>query len=480
MDRRQFLATTLISLPALAGAGPPAPLRWADDIDLLETAFRALHPGLSRYLTGRELAAGFLRLRRDWDTVPSIDLAYLQLARFLATIRCGHTYANFYNQKRAVADALFGRRTRLPVQFRWLGRRLVVTRNFSGDSRLDPGAEILTLDGKRAGALLAELLEYAHADGHNDAKRRAMLSVQGNQGIEAFDVYQGLLYPPSGEMHRLQVQPPNERRARTVEVKAIGLEDRRAQREAPSNKDAPAWQIAWPRTAAAMLRMPTWALYDSAWNWREFLTSTFGQLRDRKTAHLVLDLRGNEGGLDDCGRALLAHIADREIVIDAYQRKTKYRRVPDALNPHLDTWDDSFRDWGDAATPADDGFFRLQTGSADTTTIAPRDDGFRGRVSVLIDSENSSATFNFARDVQANRLGQLIGEPTGGNRRGINGGAFFFLRLPKSGLEVDIPLIGYFPASAQPDAGLLPDVAIAPSVDDLRAGIDRVLETALG
>lgn len=68
---------------------------------------------------------------------------------------------------------------------------------------------------------------------------------------------------------------------------------------------------------------------------------------------------------------------------------------------------------------------------------------------------------------------------TGGNRRGINSGAFFFLRLPQSGLEADVPLIGRFPATPQPDAGLAPDVAAADTVADIAASRDRVLETAL-
>ena len=64
---------------------------------------------------------------------------------------------------------------------------------------------------------------------------------------------------------------------------------------------------------------------------------------------------------------------------------------------------------------------------------------------MLIDAQNSSATFQFANFIQTNRPGRLIGQPTGGNRRGINGGAFFFLRLPASGLEADVPLMDVSP-----------------------------------
>ena len=87
--------------------------------------------------------------------------------------------------------------------------------------------------------------------------------------------------------------------------------------------------------------------------------------------------------------------------------------------------------------------------------------------------------FQFADTMQSLKLGALIGAATGGNQRGINGGAFFFLRLPASGLEADLPLIGRFPAASRPDAGLAPDVAIAATAHDIAAGRDVVMETAL-
>ncbi len=65
-----------------------------------------------------------------------------------------------------------------------------------------------------------------------------------------------------------------------------------------------------------------------------------------------------------------------------------------------------------------------------------------------------------------------MGRPTGGNLRGINGGAFFFLRLPASGLELDVPLIARFPGGSPPDAGIVPDIEVRPEISDILAGRD--------
>lgn len=219
--------------------------------------------------------------------------------------------------------------------------------------------------------------------------------------------------------------------------------------------------------------MPTWALYDSTWDWKAFLQQSFEMLAIRKMPALVIDLRGNEGGLS-IGDTLLAHLVDAELALPAVRRLVRYRKVPDALAPVLDTWDPGFKDWGADAVPFDDRFYTLKRyddegGGNRIKPVAPR---FSGRVFVLVGAVNSSATFEFAQAVKAARLGTLIGQTTGGNQRGINGGAFFFVRLPRTSIELDLPLIGQFPVSEMPDAGIEPDIAVDVSIDDIASGRD--------
>jgi C-terminal processing protease CtpA/Prc len=162
--------------------------------------------------------------------------------------------------------------------------------------------------------------------------------------------------------------------------------------------------------------------------------------------------------------------------------------VPDEFRPYLSTYDKRARDWGAAAVEPDKPwptappvhYFQLQeepdqpSGGA-SVTMKP----YSGNLLVLVDSSISSATFNFSRTIQMEHLGTLIGTPTGGNKRGINGGSFFFLLLPHSGIEIDIPLIGTFPAQSQPDEGLMPDVLANFSQEDVAKGIDSVFNRAL-
>lgn len=479
ISRRRFVegaaaGALLASAPSFAQQGAD----WSEDIRLLRRAYETLHPGLYRYATPKETAARLARLERAFARGPSLRGAYLQLSEFLATIRCGHTYANFYNQSDAVAAALFEGATRLPFQFRWIGDRMIVTGAGGGVER---GAEVLKIDGVPAKKILRRLMAYARADGGNDAKRRALLSATGADAYETFDIFQGLLFPPRNGAFSLKIRARPDADETIVPAPAIDLQARRAMSPvASADKNAPAWTFAWSGERTGVLTMPGWALYNSNWDWKTFLDGVFAELADRKATGLVVDLRGNEGGLD-CGHEIIARLIDKDLALEGYERRLRYRKVPDDLNPYLDTWDDSFRDWGDQAEPLDDRYFIQRESGGDTggDVIAPKGPRFTGKVAVLIDSQNSSATFQFSRIVQENRLATLVGEPTGGNKRGINGGAFFFMRLPKSGIEVDIPLIGYFPKRPQPDEGLTPDVHVAPAIDDIREGRDTALDAAL-
>jgi len=450
------------------------------DVRILRSAYEQMHPGLYRYNTPAGIDSAFTALATALDhDLPLADV-YRELSIFLGRIRCGHTYANFYNQRRAVAAEILQGHDRLPFRFRWIDRRMIVTRNFSTDPRLVPGTEIVSVDGVPGATILARLLPVSRADGGNDAKRISNLEVQGTDRYEAFDVYYPLFFPTAGLERMLRALPPG--RSDTITSRVTVLTDSQRKSTAasdPTDSSGSPWSTTWISPRLALLRMPTWALYNSHWDWHRYLDSVFTALDRQPTPDLIVDLRGNEGGLD-IGNEILAHLTSSDLRLVAYQRRVRYRRIPDDLRPYLDTWDTTFANWGAQAVGPVDGFYRLvrydDVPGGDLIRPAPH--RFRGRVFVLVGPANSSATFQFALAAQQHKLATLVGQPTGGNRRGINGGAFYFLRLPHSGLEADLPLIGTFPDTPQPDAGIDPDVLVTPSVADIARGVDSELTAA--
>lgn len=477
MDRRTFLSAATLGPAALA---LPAGLRAApvrsEDVRIIGEVLTQLHPGLYRYARPDQIAAGLGRLSQQWIAATSLEARYLNLARFLATIRCGHTYGNFFNQKSAVAAQLFAGANRLPFAFSWIGEQMVVTQNQSSDRGLPPGSVIKAIDRIPSREILRRLLPYVRADGANDGKRRALLSPTGADDIETFDVFYGLVYgaPKTGHFN-IRYRAPNTASDDWIDMAPIDLAHRRSfRRAADPRSDAPLWQWAMTASGIAKLTMDSWSVYDSKWDWQGWLNDRMTSLKGARG--LIVDLRDNEGG-SDCGDLILARLAGKDLPRPRTQSLVRYRTVPAALNPYLKTWDDSFRDWGENAVPYDARFLRLKRW-ADGGVIAPQGPHVSVPLAVLTSAQNSSATYQFADLVRSTGLGKLVGGTTGGNQRGINGGAFFFVRLPESGLEFDLPLIGYFPDGKQPDGGLIPDLPIQNSAADIAAARDPEMAAA--
>jgi hypothetical protein len=479
MNQVLALLACLFAFSAATPASLPTDLRGADlvaDEAILQEAYATLHPGLYRYNTVAEMAARFMALRATLNHDQGLGDAFLAFTRFTASLECGHSYPNFYNQPADIARALFQREDRVPFYFRWIDRQMVVTKNLSTDERLTPGTQILTLNGVPVASILDALLPLARADGSNTAKRVDELGVLGSDRYEAFDIYYPLVFPLRGAIYHIEAKAYRGA-SFASDVPALTYEERIAPIEASlhaATGDMPLWTLQVLDAKTAYLKMPTWETYNSKWDWKANIDAVFSELRVRAIKHLIIDIRGNEGGTE-VGDAILAHLTQAPLKRAAFSRLIRYQSVPDTLRPYLDTWDPSFFTLGVGATRVDARYFRLPD---DANAVLPDAPYFDGSVAVLVDAADSSATFQFAYDIQRNHLGTLIGSPTGGNLRGINGGAFFFVRLPHSHIEVDLPLIGTFPDQAAPDRGLEPDIRVDQTIESIARGQDLALRAA--
>jgi hypothetical protein len=325
-----------------------------EDVDILQRVYETAHPGLYRYSTKPEMAKHFAALRAEFKRDRTLAEAYVALSQFLAQIKCGHTYANFFNQPEEVARALFSGKNRVPFCFRWVDGRMIVTRNLAAEFALKAGTEIVAINGIPSGEMLRQLMTIARADGANDAKRVAYLEVQGTDKYEAFDIFLPLFFPAIGERMELLAREPGSESPITINLTAHDLAQRQAlvrenRLPQPGGSD-PLWRFEQLDERAAYLRMQSWALYNSKWDWQSFLERGFDDLVERRVPGLIVDLRGNEGG-QDVGHTLIARVASAKVHSDRYQRFTRYRELPlpRSFDAYLDTWDWSFKDWGKAA-----------------------------------------------------------------------------------------------------------------------------------
>jgi hypothetical protein len=436
------------------------------DLRILQRALTELHAGLYRHASAEQLAAEFAAAQAAVADGASRAELYLLATRLAAAVRCGHTWTNPANQPAAV-QALLGRQT-LPLVLRWVEGRIRAVA--SASPAVPAGSELLAIQGLAPAQIVAALMPYLRADGGNDGKRLAQLDDHAHGG--AMQRLFPLLAPPGPEGWRLTLAGGREVRAAVM----TAAERAAALRAAGWREPESAWRLRL-QDGTAVLSLPTFAFWGGGFDGAAFLEQAFAQLAERGVTRLVIDLRDNEGGDDTLGRALLSHLIATPYTQPGSRRESAYERVPYVLARHLDTWDFGFFDRTGQATRTAGRNWALA--ESPPRLVMPVARPFAGRVVALVGPHNSSAGHLLARDLKASAAAVLVGQPTGGNLRGLNGGQLAWVNLPASGVAVDIPLVAAFAPGDPPDAGVAPDVLAAPRWADLEAGIDTALAAAL-
>lgn len=482
---RRWAAAGLASvlLPAAGAAEGRAEALTAEqaarDVRVLVKALNSLHPALTKYRSPNELAAAFARFEQRGQAARSAAEMYLAATELAAAIRCGHTWTNVLNQAGAARAALLEPSNKLPLLLRLVeGRWLVLA---SADSAVAAGDEVLAVDGVGAAQMVERLLPYLRADGSSDGKRLRQLS-HDRGDYSQLDILWPLLSPPRHGRYRVELRRASGARA-TGRLKTVSLREREralAARGVEPRSEAWSFRIDGP---VATLTMPTWSFWNSKFDWAAFIDESFARLQREKVPSLVIDIRANEGGDGAIGNRVLSHLIREPLSYQRLQNVSSYERVPYALARHLDTWDYDFFDrTGDVERISEGtaaGKFRVMSRISAPGLITPAASPYGGRTFVLVGAENSSATFVFADFVQRTRAATLVGQPTGGNRRGLNGGELAWVVLPHSGVAVDIPLLAADYTEATPDASVTPEVLVQPSFAAAAAGRDLEREAVM-
>ncbi|MEM7802098.1 MAG: S41 family peptidase [Chloroflexota bacterium] len=458
------------------------------DAAILYEALDTLHPGLFRHIDQGTFNLAYTDLEAMFATDLTLPQAYLAISQFLGAIQDGHTYANFYNQNSRVINQVFAGADKLPFYFRIIDGRMIVTESAIEieEGILDRGTEIRTINGTPVEAILTSLLPYVKADGGNDLKRYYDLQVSGIPQYEWFDIFYPLLFPSTAEefIFEIDAAAPDgtEFSFETAGVKsgwrAKQIENRYTTPLASPNE---LWAFNIISDDVAVLRMRTFAVWNSALDWETFLEDAFRQLESSSTPNLIIDIRGNEGGLDIIPATIDTYISQQPLEESFPNAYVAYETVPESLDPYLNSWDSNLKDLTGEVEPIDNRLYGFVENDRTRYTSAFGNNPllYDGSVYLLMDSGNSSATFLWGQSWRKSEVGTLVGQETGGNLRGTTGGWFFQLELPNSGIEVDIPLIASFPAEPLrnvPDEGLVPDIIIAASIDGIKSGNDTQIE----
>jgi C-terminal processing protease CtpA/Prc len=477
---RHSLSFTAISLICSNALAQLTPDQSKQDVRVLTTALKALHPALTKYKTQSEIDAAFTAFEARGNAARSPAEMYLAATELAAAIRCGHTWTNVLNQQRDARAALFEAANKLPFTLTQVENRWLVLA--SADAQVKAGDEVMALGGVAASEIAARMMPYLRADGSSDGKRLRQLN-HDRFDFSQMDIVWPLLLSTQSSGYLVALK--REGREMSVTIKAVTLDARKKAFTAQGivePSDAWTFRIDAARNAG-VLTLPTFSFWRSKFDWKAFLRERFAELNAKRIPNLIIDIRDNEGGDGAIGGEILSYLLNAPYQFESNQSATAYERVPYPIVKYLDTWDYSFFDRTGQVEKItigpQAGLFSVKPQANLNQTIAPAAERYAGKTYVLIGPENSSATFQFAKLVKESRAATLVGEPTGGNLRGLNGGQLLWVTLPNSGVAVDIPLLAAAYDATTPDAGISPDVAVSRTFEGRKAGRDEVMDAVL-
>lgn len=90
------------------------------DAEILGNALWKLHPGVERYQDSITYFSNLDVLYRSFSQPVSYAQAYKEISTFVATMKCGHTFASPFNQTGFINNIILNQTDKLPFGHEWL------------------------------------------------------------------------------------------------------------------------------------------------------------------------------------------------------------------------------------------------------------------------------------------------------------------------------------------------------------------------
>ncbi len=391
----------------------------SEELEILQTTLRELHPGLTLYRGLSEINSKFDSLYYVIDKSDSLTLqqCLLYYSDITAFIRCGHTIA--YTTARL--NTYF-----LPFSVEMKDMKLYVSDWYDSSIAFPPDyREIVAIDRTPSRDIVDAMVQRISTDGYNESVKLFRLqsdfSSLYNTFFDCNSTFKLELRSSNGGTIKKEIM------AKTGKEKFISRE--RGELTAMDINDG----------GSAYIRFPTFytkALKTNDIHYRSYIKNFFKESREKNCEKIIIDIRGNRGGSVHMAGYLASFIIDstfsffervelkntKKVTCGQYIQKDLFYRFRRMIT----------RKKGEKR------HYNLhrELRPRKPHRLNPEEEI---QFTILIDHETFSAATMFAALIKAKSDAVFIGEETGGTCVG-SGLSPIRIVLPHSGIIVEMPL----------------------------------------
>lgn len=457
-----------------------------EDLINLKNEIEKYHPDPFKYISKERFTFLQDSILQKVSGRYSLREAYFTFLPLVQAVGCGHTHMSPDRRLLSKSNSYSERPKFFPFSVRYINNQLLVSRNYSADKKITRGTQILAIDGQPVKKVLEHLekISYYNGDGINPNARK----------YYAIREFRKLYYLWKGEEDNFLItylkQGQNKPKTTKIEGQSIDFMEKMLETRYPDVDEDTTGIVSYrlidttQKVAMVDIRSFMYGIkdYGKNTNFEGETRKIFRKLEENKIENLILDLRGNSGGIIDYSIFFLRYFANQPF--DAYKL--------------------GFRDEGLQRLKQDykkyDAYLAKEAASRLNKEFTVRDsDGyleskyqqkqrphdefrFNKNVYVLMNGGTFSAAALLVSKLHNMGVGTFVGMTCGGAYDGCSAAQFSSIKLPNTELEISLPLgrILYNVDAQKYNKPILqPDFEVNPNLEDFLNNEDTVLKYTL-
>lgn len=405
----------------------------------LETLYKSLeetHYNLYIYTTEQAFDSAYAAVKAS---IKKDSLSLLETTnafqRLISVVNNGHTEIPFPGQ--SYSKYAYAGGTLFPLEIAFEYDKPLVRKNWSNNESIKIGSEVLSINGMPMEEVLTKI--YPQISAERPYFKHAKIELYS---------FPRLYWQMFGEQDDFEVEIRSDGLVQTYSLNAINLIDDYEMKR--SEVVDPVMELKFIENA---VYLNPGGFGGDEEKYRQFIDSSFVEIKHRNTQNLIIDLRNNPGGNDSFSDYLVSYIADEPFKWNSSFTLKTSQFLKDHVRKHNDTTDVY---WQEVLNHENGEIYEYEF---DTYQPQPKEKGYDGNVYVLINRQSHSQSAVTAAQIQDYKFGTIVGEETG-EYPTLYASQFQFT-LPNTGIPVSVSKGYIVRVNGNTDEqGVMPDIFI--------------------